>query len=72
MDFTLECFEKLVETLCRLLGFIVCFSETFWLASMITKDWRGANIVPHPLEKGGSREEEEKKGWQRLVINFSY
>lgn len=50
MDFILECFEKLVETLCRLLGFIVCFSGTFWLASKIAKDSRVANIVPHPLK----------------------
>lgn len=30
MYFILECFEKLVETFCRLLDFFVCFfSETF-------------------------------------------
>lgn len=30
MYFILECFEKLVETFCRLLDFLfVCFSETF-------------------------------------------
>lgn len=44
----------------------------FWLASKIAKDLRVANVVPHLLEKGGSREEEEKKGWQRSVINFNY
>lgn len=60
MDFILECFEKLVETLCRLLGFIVCFSVTFWLASKITKDWRVANSASSfeiGWEQGGGREE---------------
>lgn len=52
MDFILECFEKL-ETFCRLLDFLfVCFSEAFWLASKIAKDWRVANVVPYLLKKG--------------------
>lgn len=59
MYFILECFEKLVETFCRLLDFFVCFFlRHFWLASEIAKDWRVANVVPCLLKKGGSREEE--------------
>lgn len=72
MDFI--CFEKLVETFCRLLDFFgwLFFCETFWLASEIAKGWKVANVVPRLLKKGRSREKEEKKGWQRSVINFNY
>jgi len=71
MTLSEECFEKLLEAFFRHLDF-VCFSETFWLASKIAKDWRVATVVPRFLKKSGSREEEEKKGWQRSVINFGY
>lgn len=45
-----------------LVGFF-SFSEILSLASKIAKDWRVADLVPHPSEKGGSREGEGKKRW---------
>lgn len=39
------------------------FSEILSLASKIARDWRVADLVPHPSEKGGSREGEGKERW---------
>lgn len=72
VDFISEHSEKQVETSSRLLdGFCLVFL-TFWLSSKIARDWRVANVVPHLLQKGGSRKEEEKEGRQRSMINFHY